>query len=227
MALNKAQTSTISKVIIGFFGFALVAAVGAPSIANLTGIGGGGQDEGAKGVLDGFAEKYQPTVDAYNQLLASDPASSTVLVNLGNLYFDWAGEIQQASAAVPQGTDIPLWAIAAQTYERAVAAGAQTSQVRTDMAVAYFYSGDTGSAIEVIEGVISEQPDFATAQFNAGIFYQDAGRKEDALRAFGTYLELDPTGQSGNADYARSQLQTLSGSGTATGTADGTQTTTP
>ena len=223
MALNKKQTSTGAKVILIGFVVVLAVMVGAPSISSIFFAGNDDTTEGT-GVLDSIAAEYQPTADRYMTLLQSDPTSATLLVGAGNHYFDW-GEAIRTSGVSPS-LSFPYWALSSSYYEQAVQAGAPGPEVKTDMAVAYFYGGDVDKAIFWIETALDETPGFPTALYNSGIFYQAANRNADALTAFRDFLaqvEADPTIQAGNPDEARSritQLEQILGSQPGTGAAD-------
>jgi tetratricopeptide (TPR) repeat protein len=61
-----------------------------------------------------------------------------------------------------------MWISAATAYERALAEQPGDPNVSVDLAIAYFYSGQTDRAIETAERVIAESPEFGPAYFNAG-----------------------------------------------------------
>jgi Tfp pilus assembly protein PilF len=74
--------------------------------------------------------------------------------------------------------------------------------VGVDLAIAYFYSGDTSRAVGVAEGVIEMDDTFVPAYFNVAIFYDAQGNRTAAVAAAERYQELDPDGQFGNPDVA-------------------------
>ncbi len=188
MAINKKQTSLLTKVVLVFISIAFVG-VYIPGL--FAGSSGSSGSTTAVDPLEGIAQQYAGALDYYNGLLASEPTSYTVLLNLGYTYHDWAAEVQQTTASA-SGADIPLWVAASSYYERALAEVPGDPGVRTDMAVSYFYGGDSLSAIENVEAVMAATPEFATAYFNAGVFYQATGRDADALRVLKRGVELDP-----------------------------------
>lgn len=160
----------------------------------------------------------QPRVSAITAQLQSDPESYTLLTALGNSYFDWASQVQQASqtSSAAVGADAPLWISAKDAYSRALAVKATDPPVLVDYAVTQFYSGDTNGAIESTEKAKKIDPKFAPAYFNQGIFMSALNKNKEAVAAFQQYLKLDPKGQQGNPQYARQQIQQLSGKGTST-----------
>lgn len=223
MALDKSQTSLIAKIIIILFGLVLIIGLAGPSFMGLVGLQGctatntGGGDSAS--TLDTIASRYRPVAESWEGILASDPTSATALVTLGNLHFDWANEVRQAAQTqgLPAGSDTSIVEIAISYYERALGAGASTPEVRTDLAIAYYYANQPDKAASTIEGVTAEFPDFAPAFFNGGIFYEAMGRTDDAIASFQRYLELDTEGASGNPDYAQERITALQQSGSGEG----------
>ncbi len=211
MALNKAQTSVGVKIVLGFIIVAFVVSLipwnGCSSTTTGTPTGTGTD------AVSQVNAQYQPTVAALTAQLQSDPTSYTVLVNLGNSYFDWAIGVQGASQGSTStvGADAPLWIAAKDAYRRAVEVKADEASVLTDYAIVTFYSGDTVNAIKIAEGVTKTNPDFAPAWFNLGVFYSALGQNGKAIAAYEKSLEIDPDGtqSGGNPDYAKSEIERL------------------
>lgn len=201
MAINKKKTPPIIKAGIILIAVVLVAAFTVPFISPGTFSSQGTGGSTAEGQLDAIAANYAGSIAAFEGQLASEPTSYTPLVNMGNTYFDWALDVQQAQQGAG-AADRPLWISATVYYERALAQQPGDPAVTTDLAIAYYYSGDTLKAIETVEPAMENNPEFASAFFNAGIFYRDAGRLEEAAGAMTRYLELDPQGQFGSVDLA-------------------------
>lgn len=174
----------------------------------------------AAGSLDAIAAEKGPQVRAFEQALASDPASYTVLVGLGNAYFDWAIAIQEANA--DEISARAYWAQAVVAYQRALARQPGDPNVTTDLAISQYYGGQVEAAIVTVESVLAATPGFAPGLFNAGIFYRTAGRDADAVRALEAYLKADPEGKSGSLDLATQWVTELKGSAAATSSAPGT-----
>lgn len=156
-------------------------------------------------------QRFQPGVEALTSRLQSDPESYTVLVQLGNAYYDWALEIQKASqqATSAAGADQPLWVAAKDAYGRAVEVKGDEPPVLVDYSITQFYSGDTNAAIETATGVSKSNPEFAPAWFNLGVYYGALGDKAKAKSSFERYIKLDPQGKQGDVNYAKQQLEQL------------------
>lgn len=216
MAINKKKASPIVKIGIWVISGALVLSFTLPLLADsLTASRTGSSATGTQGQLDALATQYGGTVSSLEQSLASEPTSYTVLVNLGNTYFDWGMGTEQA--APNTGGSRPMWNSAVLYYDRALAVQAGDPNVSTDAAIAHYYSGDLAGAVELIDGVVAANPDFAPGHFNAAIFYEAAGRNADALAAANKAIELDPEGQSGNQTVLTDIISRVSAATEATG----------
>lgn len=217
MALNKSNTSVGVKIVLIFLIIAFVM-----SFISLSGIfSGTGQTQGTAGGTDPLATvnaQYRPTVQALTSQLQSDPASYTVLVSLGNTYFDWAAATQQTSQTSTStvGADLPLWIAAKDAYRRAADIKADQPPVMVDFAIVSFYSGETDQAIKIATKVSESNPEFAPAWFNLGIFYQAVNDPAKALDAFERYVKLDPEGKQGDIDLAKQRITELKGGGGST-----------
>ncbi len=206
MAINKKQTPPIVKAGIIVVAALMVLAFTLPLISPTLFTGGTATNTtGTAGQsdYDTVAANYSGTVEAFQQQLESDPTSYTVLVNLGNTYSNWGQELYQIQQKI-QPASQPIWSASATYYGQALAVQPGSPEVSTDYAISLFYSGQLNRAIEVIEPVMVENPDFAPAFFNAGIFYSNAARPADAASAMSTYLVLDPNGQFGDVATAQS-----------------------
>jgi tetratricopeptide (TPR) repeat protein len=218
VAIDKSRTSLGVKVVLVLVALAMVSYL-VPSLFGLFGSSGSSSttNTASGDVLGQIAQKYTATVAANDAALRSEPTSYTVLVSQGNTYFDWGMAVIQAAGSnqALQGTEQPMWLAARQFYERAVAIQKEPA-VSVDLAIAYFYSGETTKAIGVAGTVSKEQPDFAPAWFNLGVFYANQGDNAKAIAAFEKSLVLDPQGKNTNKDYATQQLAALKGSSAAT-----------
>lgn len=215
MAINKANSPVWVKVtlivLIIAFALSFVIVAANPFSAPTT-------DQTAATTTTSESDtQFQGTVAALTSQLQSEPESYTVLVSLGNAYFDWAAQKQQESQTSTSavGADLPLWSAAKDAYSRAAAINDTEPAVMTDFAITLFYTGDTTNAIKVAEAVLKIDPNFSPAHFNLAIFYQATGENDKAIASFEEYLKLDPNGENGGSpDYAKQQISALKGSAT-------------
>lgn len=218
MAINKSNTPAWMKTVliilaaIFVLGFVSVAANPFTLFAPQQGTGAAGNDP-----VSLANQKYGPSASALTGQLQSNPASYTVLVGLGNTYYDWALEIQKASktSTATLGVDQPLWIAAKDAYSRAAQLDSSQPPVMVDYSITQFYSGDTSAAIRTATSVSKSNPEFPPAWFNLGIYYTAINDKARAISSFEQYIKLDPQGTKGDVNYAKQQLQQLK-SGTKT-----------
>jgi tetratricopeptide (TPR) repeat protein len=217
MAINKRKASPMLKVGIIAISVLMVLAFTLPLLSPDLFSGGTTNPDGTTGTgeLEAIAAQYGGSIQTFEAQLASDPTSYTVLVNMGNTYFDWAIETANATGGQTPA-DRPIWIASASYYDRALAIDSSDPNVGTDASIARYYSGDVAGAIELVEQVIEANPDFAIAHYNAGIFYRAAARDGDAVVAFNTYLELDPDDAQGNNARAQQYLSEIQSAETTT-----------
>jgi len=195
VAINKKQASPAVKIGIILVAVLLVAAFALPLISPNAFNGQSADDTSGSGQLESIAASHSGAVTAFQQQLASDPTSYTVLVNLGNTYSDWASQILQYQGN-SGGADLPVWIATTVYYQRALDVQSGDPAVMTDLAIAYFYSGQWNEAVATVSAAVEADPEFAPAYYNAMIFYDSAGDAVMAATNAARYLELDPQGQS-------------------------------
>ncbi|MBZ5648352.1 MAG: tetratricopeptide repeat protein [Acidobacteriia bacterium] len=96
-----------------------------------------------------MADKQAEPVLGQLKLKPSDPA---LLMQAGNIYYD-AQQFKEA----------------ADYYARALEGDPKNTDVRTDMATAYWYLGDADRALAEFDRVLEQQPNKANALLNRGI----------------------------------------------------------
>lgn len=211
MAINKAKTSLGMKIVLIVV---IIAFVGAfvPLIPGFfqqqKSFNQPQQAQGA--TVSDINAKYGPQAQAIQSLVSSDPTSYTALVNLGNTYLDWAGELQQVSVTTTSaaGADTPLWASAKDAYVKALKVKKGDAGVEGDYAIALYNTGDVKGAVKVAEGVVAKDPTFGPMWYNLGIFYRNTGDNAKALQAYQQYLKVEPNGQM--ASQAKQSVAELS-----------------
>jgi cytochrome c-type biogenesis protein CcmH/NrfG len=108
--------------------------------------------------------------------LKSDPDNSDLLYKLGNIYYD----AQQYAHAVNY-------------YERCLKINPKATDVRTDMATAYHFMGQTERALQEYGEVLKIDGTHANALFNTGMVkWQDKQDMSGAIAAWKRLLETNP-----------------------------------
>ena len=153
---------------------------------------------GAAGSVAPANPASQPSADQLRQMadtqaqpllkqLESDPKNTTLLYQVGNLYYD----AQQYPEAVKY-------------YEQSLKVDPNATDVRTDMATAYHLMGQPDRAIQEYDAVLKIDGKHANALFNEGMVkWQDKMDLKGAVASWKRLLEAHP-------DYAqRDKVESL------------------
>jgi tetratricopeptide (TPR) repeat protein len=109
---------------------------------------------------DQLTEPYRNLLDGL-VALQKNGTDADALAQVGNAYYglrDQTGNVQFAQKAISY-------------YDRYLKLKPEDTEVRTDMAVMYFYSGGTDRAIQEATAVLEVESDHVNANYNLGIFY--------------------------------------------------------
>ncbi len=120
-------------------------------------------------------EQMQKMADAQAapllEQLKGDPSNAALLEKLGDIYYD--------TQVFPTAIDY---------YQRTLKIHPENTGARTDMATAYWYSGDPDSAISEFQKSLSYEPTKANTLFNLGIVEWQG--KMDVDKAVATWKKL-------------------------------------
>jgi cytochrome c-type biogenesis protein CcmH/NrfG len=103
--------------------------------------------------------------------LKADPSNAELLESLGNIYYD--------------GQQFPT---AIEYYQRVLKLHPENTAVRTDMATAYWYTGNADAAIAEFQKSLAYEPNKANTLFNLGIVEWQG--KMDIEKAVATWQKL-------------------------------------
>lgn len=134
--------------------------------------------------------------------LAKDPKDFSRARELGDLYWDAGGTNSKAQDATQSAK---YFGLAAEAYTKALKVQPKDTNVRTDMATALFYSGDTSRARAELAKVLAVDANHPNALFNLGLIAKATGDTKTAKSAWEKYLKVAP-----NADNAAKVKQELS-----------------
>ena len=108
--------------------------------------------------------------------LKSDPKNTDLLAQIGNTYYD----AKQFPAAI-------------EYYERILQIRPAEISVRTDLGTAYWYNGDTDTAIQQLDQALAYDANYANALFNLGVVkWQGKQDGKGALAAWQKLLDTNP-----------------------------------
>lgn len=124
----------------------------------------------------GAAVVNESELQAYRDILATDPKNLKAATALANLLYD-AGRFADAVPA----------------YQQATALDPRNANLSTDLATAFFYAGRVDDALKQLETSLAIDPKHAQSLFNLGIVRRD-GRKDakGAVEAWTRLLEVAP-----------------------------------
>jgi len=110
------------------------------------------------------------------QQLGKEPNNADTLAKIGNIYYD----TQQFPVAIDY-------------YQRALKLRPADASVRTDMATAYWYTGNADLAISEFNRALADEPNKPNALFNLGVVqWQGKMDSEEALATWQRLLETNP-----------------------------------
>lgn len=152
---------------------------------------------------------------ATNSLLSqyeADPSNPSALLNVANGYFDWGVAVMNHAASdedSARATELLNDAIG--YYDTYLESSPEAKAVVVDRAICRFYTGDTDTAIAELEALTSDNSDsFAPAWANLGMFYEAAGRVDDARSAYEAAIDAAGDADAYNVkSYAQERLDAL------------------
>lgn len=129
-------------------------------------------------------------------VLESRPSDRDAIKQVADAYYGLHNESSNASYAQKGIT----------YYSKLLEQDPDNTEVRTDMAVLYFYTGQTDQAIQGLSTVLQEEPEHLQANFNMGIFYWK-GRTDyqAAARQFTTVIDISKSSTDAHADMIAEQ----------------------
>jgi tetratricopeptide (TPR) repeat protein len=149
---------------------------------------------GGSAELSNFAEQAQMMEAA----LRKDPKNVNILVQLGNLYYDWGQDDinKQGEAAQP----VYKWDKAVEYYQQALAIDPTNVNVRVDMANLMRFTGRTDEAIAEYRKAIKQNPQHPQARINLILVLGQTKRDyKGAIAEYDDLLKNIPA-QQGNTD---------------------------
>ncbi len=142
--------------------------------------------------------------------MAPRSAEPTAVVANGAPNVSQMPPAQGAKALGDWEYDHSNWAAAIQQYERAIAAGMDTADLRTDMGTAYRYMGEGEKALDQYGIAQRKDPFHQNSLFNQAVVYSEVLHdRPRAIAAAREFLRRFP--QSPGADSARKMITQLDG----------------
>ena len=141
--------------------------------------------------VDSLNNMLNARLDELLQLHGQYPDSTSIMVQIGNVYYD---------------LDDPQKAIA--FYDMSLTKNPEDASVLADCAVMYFKTGDSDKALQYLNKAIELKPDLAQAWFNKGLILMTAqDRHQEGLEVWKQFIKLAP--ESEEAKLIKSQIDAI------------------
>ena len=187
------------------------------------------EQESATGI-DLVDANYAAVVDPLEAKLSENPEDLATILSLGNDYMAWASE------ASVYASDDAGSAHVTELYDKAIGYFDQylgindSAVVKSNRAMCHLYKGDADAALQQLQDVTSETPDYGPAWVNIGIIKEYQGDTDAAKEAYQKAVEADPNDEYGAKSQADRRLAALAAAeggdvtANAAGTTDATTT---
>ena len=161
--------------------------------------------------VESIDAQYGTAAQSLRAQYEADPSNPSALLNLANGYFDWGVALRNHAAdddTAARARD--LLAQAVDYYDTYLADNPGAKSATVDRAICVFYTGDTEGAIAALEALVAEDPSFAPAWANLGMFYESADRTDDARDAYQKAIDAAGDDDAYNVkSYAQERLDAL------------------
>jgi len=174
--LNKQKASLVSKFIaLGIAGMFIMSFLG--GFAYLM-----RPSEQAQNPINAEEADFQNQVSQTQTYLKENPDDIQAWTVLGNLYYDQGA----------QAGDLNMFAAAVDAYKKVLELDPKQNDVRTDMALAHLFLGDTEKAIAELKKVLENNPNHVNAILDLGYANKVAGNISETIKYWEKFLEVAP-----------------------------------
>ncbi len=171
----KPRTIFVSMIVLlaVFAGYLFIGSLEPPShIHSRDDVPAGGQDQNAQ---------LTATIQKLEKQLQEDPNNFQLIMHLGHAYLD--AEQHEKAVAI---------------FTRAIKIDPQNAEAHTDLGVSLRKAGKLMEALQILEAVTRDFPDYSDGWLQLGALYRfELNENQKALVCFQKYLELEPQSQLG------------------------------
>lgn len=138
-------------------------------------------------------------------------ASQSACLNVANTYFNWGMALLGKSSSTQQDEYVQDLFMKSYEYYDEYLKISSIPAVEVNSAIALFYAGDGDKAIQALEELVQQQPTYAPAWSNLGLFYESEGCLDDAVDAYTKACQStsDDTGVDEARVFAQERLDAL------------------
>ena len=153
---------------------------------------------------------YEAAVKTYTDALEKDATEYINYINLASLYYDWGVSVKNGTETSKHETN-ELFQQAIDNYLLYGEYTTLSSDSSINLALAYYYTGDTANALATLQNLVAAEPDNAMANAYLGYMYAESGDTTTATQYYNKAIELDPDDTTGAKTYATNGLSYIEG----------------
>lgn len=162
-------------------------------------------NESLKSLADNNKEKVESLTKRYEE----DPKNLATLLNLANTYMNWGYSAKSSSSTDEEKEYSKGLLEKAVSYYDSYLDLRDSNAAKVDRALCQYYMDNTDKAIESLETIAKDNPDYALVWANLGMLYEQQGESEKASDAYKKAVETDPNDEYGAKSYGNSRLIAL------------------
>ena len=126
------------------------------------------------------------------------------------MYYDWGTSVKDGTETSKHETS-ELFQQAIDNYLLYGEYTTLSSDSSINLALAYYYTGDTANAFATLQNLVAAEPDNAMANAYLGYIYSESGDTTTATQYYNKAIELDPDDATGAKTYATHELSHIEG----------------
>lgn len=181
---------------------------------NATSQGDDEEEDLTKGVPDNdtlksLAETNAEKIAPFKMRIKSNPKDLAALLNLGNAYMNWGYSATYSSSTDEEKEYAKGLLEQAVSYYDQYLELNDAKSVHVDRALCQYYMGQNDEAIQALEKLAKDNPDYPLAWANLGMLYEQQGETEKASDAYRKAVKTDKKDEYGAKSYANSRLISL------------------
>lgn len=159
--------------------------------------------------LQSLAQTNAEKVAPFKTRLKKNSKDLAALLNLGNAYMNWGYSATYSSSTDEEKEYAKgLLEQAIDYYDQYLKLN-DAKSVRVDRALCQYYMGQNDEAIQALEKLAEDNPDYPLVWANLGMLYEQQGDSEKASEAYHKAVETDEKDEYGAKSYANSRLISL------------------
>ncbi|MDO4796960.1 MAG: tetratricopeptide repeat protein [Coriobacteriales bacterium] len=162
-------------------------------------------NESLKSLADDNKDKVEKLTKRYEE----DPKNLATLLNLANTYMNWGYSAKQSSSTDEEKEYSQGLLKNAVSYFDSYLELHDSNAAKVDRALCQYYMDDSDDAIESLEKLAKDNPDYPLVWANLGMLYEQQGESEKASDAYKKAVETDPNDEYGAKSYGNSRLIAL------------------